>query len=154
MFHFQILYALAIFLCSANGAKILGIFPLAAKSHFTCNNAIMKSLIDAGHKVTVITSFPEQASSHNYTSIIDVSDELPTFVGITTFDEFRIQNSYKMLDKSSELELPYCSTVLNLPEIQVRKTIGTIIVVILLYLHNLFRYSIYLLQSSNIPNYV
>lgn len=33
----------------------------------------MKSLINNGHEVTIITSFPEQASAQNYTSLIDVS---------------------------------------------------------------------------------
>ena len=121
MSHLQTIYVLALLLNATNGAKILGIFPIAAKSHFTCNNAIMKSLINVGHEVTVITAFPEQASSQNYTSIIDVSDKLPIFVGITKFDEFRQQNVHKILDKSSKLELPYCSVILNLPEIQVRE---------------------------------
>ena len=83
----------------------------------------MKSLIDAGHEVTVITSFVEQASTQNYSSIIDVSEKNLSFVGKTTFDEFITQNVFKFLDMSVDIELAYCPKVLNLPEVQVSKPI-------------------------------
>ncbi|XP_065216827.1 UDP-glucosyltransferase 2-like [Planococcus citri] len=115
---FLILSASVFSIYPSNGFKILGIFPLPAKSHFTCNNAIMKSLIDAGHEVTVITSFPKQASAENYSSIIDVSEGEIIFVGQSTFDDFISQSPSKLLEKGMEIEFPYCAKVLNLPEIQ------------------------------------
>ncbi|XP_065216817.1 UDP-glucosyltransferase 2-like [Planococcus citri] len=113
-----VLYTPVFLIHPCNGYKILGIFPLAAKSHFTCNNAIMKSLIESGHEVTVITSFPEQASAENYSSIIDVSGTKLHFVGQSTFDEYITQSAFKILQMGSEIEFEYCSKVLNSPEIQ------------------------------------
>ncbi|XP_065219732.1 UDP-glucosyltransferase 2-like [Planococcus citri] len=103
---------------ASDGFRILGIFPWPAKSHFSCNNAIMKSLIDTGHEVTVITSFPKHASAENYSSIIDVSEEHMIRVGRASFDEWTSQNPFKLLDKGIKVIYPYCSKILNLPEIQ------------------------------------
>ncbi|XP_065216830.1 UDP-glucosyltransferase 2-like [Planococcus citri] len=79
----------------------------------------MKSLIESGHEVAVITSFPEQASAENYSSIIDVSEKKLHLVGQSTFDEFSTQNVFKVFSMGpKDIEFSYCSKVLNLPEIQ------------------------------------
>lgn len=115
----QVYFILAFQIYANDGAKILGIFPLPAKSHFTFDNAIMKSLIDVGHEITVITSFPEQAAAQNYTSIIDASEKQRVLISKSKIDEFRIQDVFKVINLLTETEYPICSLVLNLPEIQV-----------------------------------
>lgn len=71
--------AAAIF-CSLNltfGLQILGILPLSMKSHLAIGNSVLKSLLDAGHNLTVISnSKPEKPSSnHRVVQIPDVMEE-------------------------------------------------------------------------------
>ncbi|XP_058054053.1 UDP-glycosyltransferase UGT5-like [Anopheles bellator] len=54
------------------GAKILGIFPTSARSHFIVGSALMKELARRGHEVTVINPFPQKKPLKNYRDI-DVS---------------------------------------------------------------------------------
>ncbi|XP_065225367.1 UDP-glucosyltransferase 2-like [Planococcus citri] len=102
----------------SEGAKILGIFTIEAQSHFSYHNAVMKSLMEVGHSVTIITPFPEQAALENYTSIIDVSPKEKLWVGKATPDEHAIQNVMEFMDLMIENELLYCDKIINLPEIQ------------------------------------
>ncbi|XP_065216815.1 UDP-glucosyltransferase 2-like isoform X2 [Planococcus citri] len=114
----HVIYASIFLICSGDGYKILAIFPWPAKSRFTCNNAIMKSLIDSGHEVTVLTSFPEQASAENYSSVIDVSEKNLTLFGKSKYNEWTTQNPFEIFEKGIRIGFPYCSKVLNSPEIQ------------------------------------
>jgi len=56
-------------LCNTDGANILGIFPVPAKSHMTVHSALMKELARRGHQVTVFSPFPEKHSIQNITDI-------------------------------------------------------------------------------------
>lgn len=40
--------------------KILGIFPMASHSHFTIGFRLMKELVDRGHEVTFVSSYPQK----------------------------------------------------------------------------------------------
>uniref|UniRef100_A0A2M4BJY0 UDP-glucuronosyltransferase n=2 Tax=Anopheles marajoara TaxID=58244 RepID=A0A2M4BJY0_9DIPT len=55
-----------------DGAKILGIFPTSARSHYIVGSALMKELARRGHEVTVINPFPQKKPLANYRDI-DVS---------------------------------------------------------------------------------
>ncbi|XP_049545913.1 UDP-glycosyltransferase UGT5-like [Anopheles darlingi] len=57
-----------------DGAKILGIFPTSARSHFIVGSSLMKELARRGHEVTVINPFPQKKPLPNYRDI-DVSIE-------------------------------------------------------------------------------
>ncbi|XP_050092818.1 UDP-glycosyltransferase UGT5-like [Anopheles aquasalis] len=57
-----------------DGAKILGIFPTSARSHYIVGSALMKELARRGHEVTVINPFPQKKPLTNYRDI-DVSLE-------------------------------------------------------------------------------
>lgn len=80
----------------------------------------MRSLIKAGHEVTVVTSFPDQAAKENYTSIIDTSEDEFFYVG-QPFDFLATQNVFSNLDTIKETEAMFCYKVMNLPQIQVRE---------------------------------
>ncbi|XP_060833725.1 UDP-glucosyltransferase 2-like [Rhopalosiphum padi] len=60
----------------ADGANILGVFPINGRSHWVVYESVMKALAARGHNVTVITSFPQKAPVANYTDI-DVSATFP-----------------------------------------------------------------------------
>lgn len=52
-----------------DGANILGVFPMPAKSHMTVHSALMKELARRGHNVTVFSPFPEKFPIQNFTDI-------------------------------------------------------------------------------------
>jgi glucuronosyltransferase len=63
-------FLLSIFISyGAHGAKILGIFPFFAKSHFAVSSVLFKELANRGHQVTVLSPFPEKSPVPNYTDI-------------------------------------------------------------------------------------
>lgn len=45
--------------------KILGVFPLAAPSHFFLGFRLMKELADRGHEVTFINPYPQKTPIKN-----------------------------------------------------------------------------------------
>ncbi|CAO1423125.1 unnamed protein product [Diamesa serratosioi] len=70
------LIVISLWLSIANAYKILGVFPLYGKSHFTLGNAVMKTLIDAGHEITMISAFPNKIPQHNYRDISIENEDL------------------------------------------------------------------------------
>ena len=56
-------------LCATDGANILGIFPVPAKSHMRVHSTLMKELARRGHQVTVFSPFPEKYPIQNFTDI-------------------------------------------------------------------------------------
>lgn len=81
----------------------------------------MKSLIDAGHQVTIVTPFPNQAATENYTSIIDSSKDEFIYVGQSSFQDFAKLTTYEMIKIIHDMEKSHCNKVLKLPEIRVIK---------------------------------
>lgn len=49
--------------------KVLTIAPFSAKSHFAIAHAISKSLLDAGHEITMLSPYPLKKQVKNYTDI-------------------------------------------------------------------------------------
>lgn len=45
-------------LCSS--VKILGVFPIHARSHYILGSKLMKELSNRGHEVTMLTTFEEK----------------------------------------------------------------------------------------------
>ena len=66
------------FICCVNCYKILGVFPLGFKSHYYIGNAVMKSLVESGNNVTMISPFPRPQNTYNYQdiSIADILQEM------------------------------------------------------------------------------
>lgn len=54
---------------SVHSARILGVFPMEGRSHFNFHEAIAKSLLSAGHHVTLIAPFQPQNYHENLTII-------------------------------------------------------------------------------------
>ena len=51
------------------GARILGLFPYAARSHFYVSSALMEGLARRGHQLVVLSHFPVKDPLPNYTDI-------------------------------------------------------------------------------------
>lgn len=50
--------------------NILGIFPLPGRSHYTVGEEILKGLAEKGHKVDVISHFPQKKKKFQISQII------------------------------------------------------------------------------------
>lgn len=83
---------LMIFFCAnffaeyTDGARILGIFPLAAPSHFSTYEVALKALADRGHQVDVVSHFPLTKPHPNYTDIINMRGETGMMAETLSFD--------------------------------------------------------------------
>ncbi|XP_011141917.2 UDP-glucuronosyltransferase 2B19 [Harpegnathos saltator] len=53
----------------ANAYRILGIFPFHSPSHWVMIQTLMKSLVQRGHQVDVVSHFPQKKPIPNYTDI-------------------------------------------------------------------------------------
>lgn len=60
---------------------------MQSKSHFAIGNSVMKSLVDEGHEVTMISPFPSKKPQHNIRdiSIADIMDDFIKSDKITNF---------------------------------------------------------------------
>lgn len=56
-------------LTAGDAARILGVFPVAAYSHYALGSRLMKELAEKGHYVTIITPFREKNPPKNYREI-------------------------------------------------------------------------------------
>jgi glucuronosyltransferase len=63
------LFLVVFVLYGVHAARILGIFPIPGRSHFTFCGTIMKELASRGHQVTVLSPFPQKSPIPNYTDI-------------------------------------------------------------------------------------
>lgn len=65
--------------------KILGVFPVGAKSHYIIGNSLMKGLAEKGHEVTVISPYKESTPIPNYRTIqvIDVYESIEGMTHMT-----------------------------------------------------------------------
>jgi glucuronosyltransferase len=64
----------------SHGARILGVFPLASKSHMIPLRVLMLELVGRGHQVTEVTPFLESKFVPNYTQI-EVKGDLANSTG-------------------------------------------------------------------------
>lgn len=80
---FSLISSLAAF-CEC--AAILGLVPMPSKSHYIVVGRLLKELAKRGHRVTVVSAFPEEDESvANYTHV-SVPDILKSFDGIQHLD--------------------------------------------------------------------
>lgn len=54
---------------SVEGARILAVLPLFARSHHTFSQPLLKALVRAGHEVVVYSPFPLEKPFPNYTDV-------------------------------------------------------------------------------------
>lgn len=80
----------------------------------------MKSLIAAGHEVTVVSPFPHSNPPVNYT-VVDLSNNSFIYVGRTALSELNDINTYELIKFIATVEEEYCYKFMNQKEIQVMK---------------------------------
>lgn len=65
-----------------NGYNILGLFPHPASSHFNVFQPILRKLADEGHKVTVVSHFPDPNPPKNYEDLILPGETLTNAISL------------------------------------------------------------------------
>lgn len=53
----------------ANGARIFSIVPMFGQSHWNVMDAVLQTLVHAGHNITVVTPFVNKEKITNYTQV-------------------------------------------------------------------------------------
>ena len=107
-----VLVVLICFSSSSESLKILGIFPLNAKSHFVMFERLMKNLAEKGHEVDVYSHYPLNKPVPNYKDF-SLAGSLPLFVNnmsyqhITEFSDVNMEIMQKMLGE------PVCNLMKN-----------------------------------------
>lgn len=66
----------------ADGAQILALLPMAAKSHWNVMDVVLQTLVSRGHNITAVTPFIKAKSVANYTEV-DMSQLLPSGVSMS-----------------------------------------------------------------------
>lgn len=108
--------------CSVS-LNILGIFPVPGKSHYTVGEEILKSLAEKGHKIDVITHFPQKIKIPNYTDI-SIAGSTPLSVNNMSFEQSQMNNAASLKyilsflgEKSCDLlELSQFKNILDKPK--------------------------------------
>eukprot|EP00102_Acyrthosiphon_pisum_P002681 XP_001944335.2 PREDICTED: UDP-glucuronosyltransferase 2C1 [Acyrthosiphon pisum] len=84
---------------AADGARILAMMPIAAKSHWNVVDSVLQTLVARGHHVTAITPFPKKSPVANYTEL-DMSRLMPSGVSVpwdTVLGECSVHNNLPFL---------------------------------------------------------
>lgn len=84
-----------LFVCyTADGHRILGLFPHPGISHFHFFHPVMKALAEAGHEVTVVSHFPSKDKIENYKDELlkGKQEGLKNFVNLDVSCEFKVRS--------------------------------------------------------------
>lgn len=104
-----------------SSARILFLHTHISKSHANFNDAIARSLLEAGHQVTAFTSFPENIEHPNYTKVDVWRPELPkktNLVPLSVLLESR--NDLKLIKHITNESEKDCIRVIHVEEMRVR----------------------------------
>lgn len=78
----------------------------------------MRSLYNAGHKITFVSPFPNDVSLKNYTAI-DTRQDALLYIGEMSLSDFKNADIFTVSHLSAKGEVKYCQNVLGSPEVQV-----------------------------------
>ncbi|KAK1135223.1 hypothetical protein K0M31_007994 [Melipona bicolor] len=114
------LFVLSVISCvilSADGARILALFPHRTKSHYNVFEPLLKKLAEKGHQVVSVSSFPQKRPLANFTDI-DVSSCLPSFVGTRAVPGSFKPSKWVRLRGVLSFGTSTCDPVLNYPALK------------------------------------
>lgn len=104
-------------LLSANGARILSLFPHQAKSHYLVFEPLLKKLSENGHQVVSVTHFPQKKLLPNFTDV-DITTSLPSLVGTRMVSSAARVSKWDRLKGVMKIGVPACDPVLNHPAVK------------------------------------
>lgn len=102
---------------SVDGANILGIFPIGGRSHWLPYEGMMKALLNAGHNITVITSYPQKKPLPNWTDI-DISSVEGTKINSLSMDVVStvLQNPRANFNYITGINRRFCKIAHSFPQ--------------------------------------
>ncbi|KAK4877712.1 hypothetical protein RN001_010218 [Aquatica leii] len=108
------LTVLVFLIAVSNGAKILGVFPYPAYSHYQLGDRIFKELSARGHEVTVITPYKENNLTENFKQVL-LTNTLAEAEGLrkNLFTDHSNLNALQKLITIDLLGLTFCEKALN-----------------------------------------
>lgn len=99
------------FASPAENARILALETVAGKSHWNFMSAVLKSLTDAGHNITVFTPFPDGGDRANYT-IVDTSEDYPSIVELNIMELIEnFSQPMTLINSWAPISRMYCDMV-------------------------------------------
>lgn len=66
----MVLFILKVSYFPIEGARILAVLPIYARSHHTFSQSVLKTLARAGHEVVVYSPFPLEKPIPNYSDVL------------------------------------------------------------------------------------
>ncbi|XP_046661716.1 UDP-glucosyltransferase 2-like [Homalodisca vitripennis] len=87
-----VMLVIATFTSICNGANILALLPVNCRSHFLVMEPLLLELHQRGHRLTVVSSFPQKTTMANYTDI-DFSPQIPPLISVFTPEVLREKTS-------------------------------------------------------------
>lgn len=115
---------------NVDGLKILGLFPLPGKSHFSTGEELFKILADRGHQLDVVSHFPQKKLYPNYNDI-SLDGSLPMTLNNITFNETKQARGFAFRQFIEKTGLETCD-LLGHPRVQelIKKPKGSYDVII------------------------
>lgn len=93
-----------------DGAKVLGVLPFGSSSHFAIGSAILKSLHEAGHEITVVSPYPQKKPLEKYhdipTTEILTQHSTGKFCLATLMTSLSLTLTFLLQQRSTLLTLP------------------------------------------------
>ena len=105
------------FFIESDAYRILGIFPLNARSHNNVFESAMRGLAKQGHQVEVITHFEVKNPPKNYRTIINLSGTKEKQMSNCTMEEVSLVEGLDIVSKVAKLGNDFCE-LLSLEQIQ------------------------------------
>ena len=102
---------------ATSGARILGVFPHVAKSHFVMAEQLMLGLAARGHEVVVLSNFPQKKAIPNYTDISLVGS-MPAFISAVPLDVIATGRIHTTQILVAHLGVTGCENTLSMPIVQ------------------------------------
>lgn len=116
---------LFLFMCTvtlfyqSSGYRVLAIFPLHIRSHFSMFEQMAKGLARRGHQLDVISAFPLKRPYPNYRDLFEYTSGAPRLVNNFTYEGMReVTTSYLPAKTISTVAGSVVCEGLNSPEMQ------------------------------------
>lgn len=117
-FRLLILALFSVLMSTSNGAEILALFPIHGISNYNVAEALLKTLANRGHNVTVVTSFPQKKPVPNLYEI-DVSGAKGLATNSIHFERLQtiIQDVKSNFKNMVRLSRTYCEIMFSDPRV-------------------------------------
>lgn len=101
----------------AHSANILAVLPHTGRSHFDVFEPLMLALAAKGHRLTVISFFPQKARKANYTDV-SIAGVMPIFVNALKFESLEGMDPFTDFLTITGMGVQSCEPILSSSPVQ------------------------------------